>query len=130
VNGLPDPTQRGETVRHWRGPDIKIDTPDATGAYQVPITPGTTIDFEQFTNQLTDDFRNVATHATATIISCVYVQVHNRGVTPADNVRVILLLANASAGLPNLPAGLCRQRAERDADQHRELENRWVRRAD
>jgi len=27
------------------------------------------------------------------------------GVTPADNVRVMLLLANASAGLPNLPFG-------------------------
>jgi len=35
----------------------------------------------------------------------VYVQVHNRGVTPADGVRVMLLLANASAGLPALPAG-------------------------
>lgn len=105
VNGLPDPTAQGETVRHWRGPDIKIDTPDASGNYQYPITPGTTINFEEFTNQLTDDFQNVATHATATIVSRVYVQVHNRGVTKADNVRVMLLLANASAGLPNLPAG-------------------------
>src|SRR4029453_19351261 len=98
-------TQQGETVRHWRGPDIKIDTPDAMGNYQFPIAPGTTISFEQFTNQLTDDFQNVATHATAMIISRVYVQVHNRGVTPADDVRVMALLANASAGLPNLPAG-------------------------
>jgi hypothetical protein len=105
VNGLADPTQPGVTVRHWRGPDIKIDTPDATGAYQFPVTAGATIDFEQFTNQLTDDFLNVATHATATIVSRVYVQVHNRGVTHADNVRVMLLLANASAALPNLPAG-------------------------
>lgn len=105
VNGLPDPTDQGEFVRHWAGPDIKLDTPDASGNYQFPITPGTTIDFEQFVNDLTDDFRNVATHATATITTRVYVQVHNRGVTPADNVRVMLLLANASAGLPNLPSG-------------------------
>ena len=35
----------------------------------------------------------------------MYVQVHNRGVVPADGVRVMLLLANASAGLPALPAG-------------------------
>ncbi len=102
---LPDPTQQGELVRHWRGPDIKLDTPDASGNYQFPITPGTTIDFEQFTNQLSDDFENVATHATATIITRVYVQVHNRGVTTANNVQVMLLLANASAALPNLPVG-------------------------
>ena len=105
VNGLPDPTLQGEFVRHWAGPDIKLDTPDAGGNYQFPITPGSTIDFEQFVDDLTDDFRNVATHATSTITTRVYVQVHNRGVTPANNVRVMLLLANASAGLPNLPSG-------------------------
>ena len=105
VNNLNDPTEQGATVRHWRGPDIRLDTPDATGAYQFPITPGTTIDFEQFTNVLSDDSREVATHATADITTRVYVQVHNRGVVPADNVRVMCLLANASAGLPALPAG-------------------------
>ena len=47
----------------------------------------------------------MATHATATITTRVYVQVHNRGVVPASNVRVMCLLANASAGLPALPAG-------------------------
>lgn len=103
VNGLPDPTAQGETVRFWRGPDIKLDTPDATGQYQFPLAG--TIDFLQFVDTLTDDFQNVATHATATITTRVYVQVHNRGVVPADNVRVMLLLANASAGLPPLPAG-------------------------
>ena len=40
-----------------------------------------------------------------TITTRVYVQVHNRGVLPASNVRVMCLLANASAGLPPLPAG-------------------------
>ncbi|MDP9343872.1 MAG: hypothetical protein M3Q23_17635 [Actinomycetota bacterium] len=105
VDWLPDPTAFGQVVRHWAGPDIKLDTPDAGGNYQFPVTPGTTIDFEQFDNDLTDDFQNVATHATATITTRVYVQVHNRGVTRADNVRVMLLLANASASLPNLPAG-------------------------
>ena len=105
VNNLNDPTAQGETVRHWRGPDIKLDTPDSTGTYQFPVTPGTTIDFEQFTNILSDDSRTVATHSTADIVTRVYVQVHNRGVMPADNVRVMCLLANASAGLPALPAG-------------------------
>ena len=102
VNGLPDPTQPGETVRHWRGPDIKLDTPDAAGQYQFPLTGS--IDFLQFVDKLSDGARNVATHATAAITTRVYVQVHNRGVTPADGVRVMLLLANASAGLPALPA--------------------------
>ncbi|MBE8516924.1 hypothetical protein ILP97_05240 [Amycolatopsis sp. H6(2020)] len=103
VNGLPDPTTPGGFVAHWRGPDIKLDTPDATGKYQFPLTGD--IDFYEFVDTLTDDFQNVATHATATIVTRVYVQVHNRGVVPADNVRVVLLLANASAGLPSLPAG-------------------------
>jgi hypothetical protein len=103
INWLPDPTDMSEVVRHWRGPDIKLDTPDALGNYQFPLTG--TINFLQFVDDLTDDFQNVATHATATITTRVYVQVHNRGVIPADNVRVMLLLANASAGLPSLPAG-------------------------
>jgi hypothetical protein len=105
VDWLPDPTAQGQVVRHWAGPDIKLDTPDAGGNYQFPTTAGTTIDFEQFTDELTDDSQNVATHATANITTRVYVQVHNRGVTPASGVRVMLLLANASLGLPNLPAG-------------------------
>ena len=103
INGLPDPTQQGQTVVHYRGPDIKLDTPDVNGQYQFPLTG--TIDFLAFDDTLTDDFQNVATHATATITTRVYVQVHNRGVTPANNVQVMLLLANASAGLPSLPPG-------------------------
>jgi hypothetical protein len=103
VNGLPDPAQQGQTVVHYRGPDIKLDTPDASGHYQFPLSG--TIDFLAYDDTLTDDFQNVATHATATITTRVYVQVHNRGVTPADNVQVMLLLANASAGLPSLPPG-------------------------
>jgi hypothetical protein len=105
VNFLNDPTSQGNTVRHWAGPDIRLDTPDGTGTYQFPITPGVTIDFEEFTNVLNDDTKQVATHATANIVTRVYAQVHNRGVTPADNVRVMCLLSNASAGLPPLPAG-------------------------
>jgi hypothetical protein len=103
INGLPDPTQQGQTVVHYRGPDIKLDTPDVSGQYQFPLTG--TIDFLAFDDTLTDDFQNVATHATATITTRVYVQVHNRGITPANNVQVMLLLANASAGLPSLPPG-------------------------
>ena len=103
VNGLPDPVHQGQTVVHYRGPDIKLDTPDVNGHYQFPLTGS--ISFFDFDATLSDDFQNVATHATATITTRAYVQVHNRGVTRADNVQVMLLLANASAGLPPLPAG-------------------------
>jgi hypothetical protein len=103
VNFLPDPTAQGSTVRHWFGPDIKLDTPDAMGNYQFPL--GSKIDFHDFVDVLSDDARNVATHATSTIITRAYVQVHNRGLAPAANVQVMALLANASAGLPALPPG-------------------------
>lgn len=103
INGLPDPVTPGATVVHYRGPDIKLDTPDATGQYQFP--PAGSINFFDFDSTLSDDFQNVATHATVTITTRVYVQVHNRGITPANNVRVMLLLANASAALPALPPG-------------------------
>ena len=103
VNFLPDPVNQGQTVAHWRGPDIKVDTPDVNGQYQFPL--GSQINFFDFVDTLNDDSQNVATHATSTITTRVYVQVHNRGVVPADNVRVMCLLANASAGLPALPVG-------------------------
>ncbi len=103
INNLPDPTAQGQLVKIWRGPDIKLDTPNVNGEYQFPLTGE--IDFLQFVDELSDDFQNVATHATDNIRTRVYVQVHNRGVVPADNVRVMLLLANASAGLPALPNG-------------------------
>ncbi len=97
VSGLPDPTRPGEFSLAWESPDIKIDTPDATGQLQFPAGE---IDFLQFVDTLNDDFRGATPK-----VSRVYVQVHNRGVTPADGARVMLLIANASAGLPPLPAG-------------------------
>jgi hypothetical protein len=105
VDNLPDPTEKGLTVQHWRGPDIKLDTPDINGSYQFPLT-GSNISFLDFVDTLTDDSQNVATHPTKTITTKVYVQVHNRGVLPANNVQVMLLLTNLSAGLPNLPSGV------------------------
>jgi hypothetical protein len=101
INALPDPVNQGQTVAHGHGPDIKVDTPDVNGQYQFP--PGGTIAFLDFVDTLSDDSRNVAAHATATITTRIYVQVHNRGVIRADNVRVMCLLANASTGLPPLP---------------------------
>jgi len=104
VNGLDDPTQPGQTVRHYQGPGIKVDVPSAMGTYQ---TPTNQIDCYQFVDTIVDGSGGVATvdPSIGTVVNRVYVQVHNRGVTPANNVQVMVLLANASAGLPNLPAG-------------------------
>jgi hypothetical protein len=102
VDGLPDPLRPGQTVAHDRGPDIKLDTPDANGRHQFP--PTSHIDFLQFVDVLVDDAQRVAAPA-AVITTRVYVQVHNRGVTPASGVRVMLLVAEASTGPPPLPPG-------------------------
>jgi hypothetical protein len=106
VDGRHDPTRQGTSVFHWAGPDIKLDTPDAAGNYQLPTSPPGTADFLDFTDTLADDPRQVATYATQTSATRVYVQVHNRGTLPADNVRVMLLVANAPVALPALPAGI------------------------
>lgn len=106
VNGLQDPTAPERKVYHWRGPDIKLDTPDSTGQYQFP--PSQAMDFHQFVDLLKDfpfAITQFPVHATPNIITRVYVHVHNRGVLPANEVRVMLLAANASAGLPPLPLG-------------------------
>ena len=101
----PDPAKQGRRVYHWAGPDIKLDTPDATGRYQLPITPPAIVDFLQFTDRLSDDGRKVATFATQTTITRVYIQIHNRGLDVADDVQVMLLVANAPVALPALPGG-------------------------
>jgi hypothetical protein len=93
-------------VYHWRGPDIKLDTPDITGQYQFP--PSETMEFCQFVDRLKDFPYSIAhspVQVTPNVITRIYVQVHNRGVMPANEVRVMLLVANASAALPPLPAG-------------------------
>ncbi len=106
VNGLQDPTAPERVVFHWRGPDIKLDTPDVTG--QTQVSPSEELNFYQFVDWL-NDYRFVISHSpvqvTPNTITRVYVQVHNRGVLPANEVRVTLLVANASAGLPPLPPG-------------------------
>jgi hypothetical protein len=104
INNLDDPTSPGDTVRHWKTPNIIVDVPSSAGTYQ---TLTTDIDFYEFNDVIVDGSGGVATvdPATGTVINRVYVEVRNRGVLPADNVRVMLLLADASAGLPNLPSG-------------------------
>ncbi len=102
IEGLPDPTDATRVVTHGMGPDIKADTPDPQGDYQ--YAAGESIDFFQFTDALEDDALQVATHATDTLTTRVYVQVHNRGLVPANGVRITALVGPANGGLPPLPA--------------------------
>jgi hypothetical protein len=104
IDGIEDPEQwprRG--VLHYFSRNIKVDVPTTSG-YQSP-TFG--IDFVFFNGSLIDDgAREVRLDAGRhTVINRVYVEVHNRGSVAAKNTRIMLLLANASVSLPQLPPG-------------------------
>src|SRR5437016_3098547 len=88
---------------HYFSRNIKVDVPTTSG-YQSP-TFG--IDFVFFNGSLIDDgAREVRLDAGRyTVINRVYVEVHNRGSVAAKNTRIMLLLANASVSLPQLPPG-------------------------
>jgi hypothetical protein len=103
VDYLPDPEQLGSVVVHWESPNIKVDVPTPAG-YQ---TPTLAIDFYQFVDLIQDGSGGVATldPASGTVVNRVYVEVHNRGIVPAGTAQVMLLLCDASPGLPALPAG-------------------------
>lgn len=104
VDGTDDyarwPTQ---PVVHWESPNIKVDVPTPAG-YQ---TAGTDIDFFVFNDLIVDGSGGVAAldPSSGTVTNRVYVEAHTRGVSPVSGVQVMLLLANASATLPPLPAG-------------------------
>ncbi len=93
----------GTAVNVEKSPGIKLDAPGVAGTYQLPQSIGEAIDFVQFTTQLADSGQ-AATEDTE-VRTRVYVQVHNRGVMPANDVRVTLLYANKTTGIPALPAG-------------------------
>ncbi|MFC9294598.1 WD40/YVTN/BNR-like repeat-containing protein [Streptomyces sp. NPDC057010] len=87
-----DPSPTPGTMWWWQSPDILVDAPEPN--YQTPSP--------------VDDYVALTTIAHRTArrdrLNRFYVQVHNRGVSAATNVRVRAFLADASAGLPALPA--------------------------
>ncbi len=92
-NGLPDPTLPGALVYAGQSPDIKIDRMQDDGNYQSTAAVATEIvDLYRFTVQLSNE-PIVLTHSRFNLQNHIYVQVHNRGLTTANNVRVMLLLA-------------------------------------
>ena len=84
----------GDPLFWWNCADVKVDSPVA-GAYQMPVT---SVDYIAFETTL--EHRNPQ-HGK---VNRVYVQVHNRGILPASNVVVKILYADATPGLPDLPA--------------------------
>jgi hypothetical protein len=104
VDGLPDPeTWPTQPVAHYLSRNIKVDVPTPAG-YQ---TPTSDIDFVVFNDVIIDGSTHTATldAALGTVVNRVYVEVHNRGIVDPTSVRVMLLVGNASAGLPALPPG-------------------------
>lgn len=104
VDSIPDPEiWPSQPVFHWQSRNIKVDVPTPAG-YQ---TPTSNIDFVVFNDIIQDGSEQTVTldPTTGTVVNRVYVEVHNRGIVEVSSVNVMLLLANASTGLPPLPAG-------------------------
>jgi hypothetical protein len=86
----------GSSLWWWQCADVKIDAPEEpTLEYQIPVAD---VDYFAFETRL--EHRNPQRGRT----NRVYVQVHNRGIQTAANVTVKILYADASPGLPELPA--------------------------
>jgi hypothetical protein len=94
-SGVSDPTVVGGTVYWWQSPDIKVD------AYPYVAVDALFDGVEFDTATAEDPVRNDAAHPNG---NRLYVQVHNRGPRAAHNVKVKVLYADASAGLPLLPS--------------------------
>jgi len=96
-SGIDNPFEVGSTANWWECADIKVDAP--------PFQTGADIDFGVFN----DDHGIAAAglvHRDARQAETVrvFVQVHNRGPTPATDVDVKVFVAGASPGIPDLPA--------------------------
>jgi len=92
----PDPLHPSQLVNWWESVDIKVDAPEGSPpAFQ---TPSPINDYVSFEAGLTH--RNPQRG----LSNRFYVQVHNRGISAATNVQVRAFFADASLGLPSLPA--------------------------
>jgi len=104
VDGTQDPTVVGYRVSHAMSADNKVRR-GSIGGLPTLSTPPHYLDFATNIGYQIDPTTRWET-ADATDPNRIFVQVHNRGLTPVagDQVWVLLLLADASAGLPALPA--------------------------
>ncbi|HEV7886382.1 MAG TPA: hypothetical protein VGO92_02410 [Acidimicrobiales bacterium] len=97
-----DPFNQGANTWWWQCTDIKVDSPPYQTAAPSDVDfVGFEDDHGVFASGLIDE--GGATQRNR--VARVYVQVHNRGVNPAQNVAVKVFYADASVALPDLPAG-------------------------
>jgi hypothetical protein len=115
VEGAADPLHEGRHVRHWMSADIKVRRPSLPGAPALNSPPDY-LDFAVNIGDYVDTTSNVET-ADQTGPNRIFVEVHNRGLTPvpADEVRILLLVTDASVALPTLPADFTSRIAAADA---------------
>src|SRR5258708_3273043 len=92
-SGVPDPFDPSTNVWWWESPDVKVDGPEP--AFQ---TPAPVSDYVAFKTDI------VHRSPRRGRVNRFYAQVHNRGAYTAHNVLVRGFFANASMGLPSLPA--------------------------
>ncbi len=102
VENHQDPTAKGFQVYHWMSPDIKVHRPSLGGP--TISSPPDLLDFAANIGDYIDTSH--AETADEAGINRIFIQVHNRALTQVagTDVRVLLLLTDASAGLPPLPA--------------------------
>ncbi|MEV4431101.1 glycosyl hydrolase [Streptomyces sp. NPDC049602] len=86
-----DPSATPGVMWWWQSPDIVVDAPEPN--YQTATPVGDYVALTTIAHRSARRDR----------LNRFYVQVHNRGVSAATNVRVRAFLADASAGLPGLP---------------------------
>jgi photosystem II stability/assembly factor-like uncharacterized protein len=79
-------------VYHWQSVDIKVDAPDPNFQTTLPIS-----DYVSFEGML------IHRNPRPGLTNRFYVQVHNRGIMTATNVRVRAFFGRAAPGLPSLP---------------------------
>jgi hypothetical protein len=104
VEGGLDPTNVGYILYHWMSADIKVRRSTLTGL------PGLSspVNYEDFAVNI-GDYIDPTTHietADQSGTDRIFVEVHNRSLNavPGSMVQVLMLVADASAGLPPLPA--------------------------
>jgi hypothetical protein len=110
VWNLPDPTKPGFILKPWMSPDIKV---RRSTLANLPVigSPADFLDFEVNVGDYVDSTTDTET-ADISNPDTIYVEVHNRSVTgtvPGAQVRVWLMLADASTALPPLPTGYATQ---------------------
>lgn len=113
VEGHLDPTHvdlsNPYVLYHWMSADIKVRRSSLPGLPPL-ASPVDYLDFAVNIGDYVDSTQHVET-ADVSGLDRIFVEVHNRSLNalPAAQVRVLLLVADASAGLPALPSGYAAQ---------------------